>query len=340
MAYQNVATPRFYVNMVEWGGSIGIYSPFSTFHLWRTLPVSPGGLGADYIKSYDGIPFVKNSFIAHLGHNYKSIDPSGGSSYYILMNYGVQLPLTTVVNSEPTGVEYKHYAPYDGFSIATFNGDGLTDILWTVGNIDVEIGSIVLGTYYDMPQSPNLSLSLSYEYDGIKKITTKGGSDLVHNRYAQAPLWGNLGAWELDNDYFPDLPYPQSLRKSGRRSWDLKFSYMDDGDLWGSNQSLSNLDLSSVFNLSADEINLYDNNDVSSGGNFAFNILTDDNFFSQVWNKTNSGTLPFIFQPDGGVNGNNNPDQFAICKFKNNSLKATQSAFNVYDISLSIEEVW
>jgi len=47
--------------------------------------------------------------------------------------------------------------------------------------------------------------------------------------------------------------------------------------------------------------------------------------------------LPFIFQAD---KDNSNPDQFAICRFVNNSLKATQSAFNVYDISLKIEEVW
>ena len=73
------------------------------------------------------------------------------------------------------------------------------------------------------------------------------------------------------------------------------------------------------------------------GGLLEYNILTDDNFFSQVWHKTLGGTLPFIFQPDSS---NNNPDQFCIARFKDNSLKATQSSFNVYDISLSIEEVW
>ena len=71
--------------------------------------------------------------------------------------------------------------------------------------------------------------------------------------------------------------------------------------------------------------------------NFANNVLSDDNFFSQVWHKTLGGTLPFIFQPD---NSNNNPDNFAICRFVDNSLKATQTAPHVYDISLKIEEVW
>ena len=84
-------------------------------------------------------------------------------------------------------------------------------------------------------------------------------------------------------------------------------------------------------------MDLYDDGDLYSNTTFQHTLLSNDNFFSQVWHKTLGGTLPFIFQPD---NTNINPDQFAICKFKNNSLKATQSAFNVYDISLSIEEVW
>ena len=105
----------------------------------------------------------------------------------------------------------------------------------------------------------------------------------------------------------------QLLSRSGRRVWNLEFSYMDDGDLWGSNQSL----LTSTT--------------------FQDNLLTDLNFFSQVWHKTLGGTIPFIFQPNAN---DNNPSQFAICRLRNNSLKATQPAFNVYDISVVIEEVW
>ena len=80
----------------------------------------------------------------------------------------------------------------------------------------------------------------------------------------------------------------------------------------------------------------YDSSDLTDSG-MLFNLLTDDNFFSQVWHKTLGGTLPFIFQPD---NSNFNQDQFAIAKIKDKSLKATQTAFNVYDISMTIEEVW
>ena len=64
-------------------------------------------------------------------------------------------------------------------------------------------------------------------------------------------------------------------------------------------------------------------------------IETDDSFVAQVWNKTLGGGLPFIFQPNS-----NNRDEFYICKFDQSSLQISQSAFNVYDISLKIEEVW
>ena len=74
---------------------------------------------------------------------------------------------------------------------------------------------------------------------------------------------------------------------------------------------------------------------IGTSPSFKHNLLTDDNFFSQVWHKTLGGTIPFLFQPDST---NNNSDQFSICRFKENSLKVNQSAFNMYDVSVTIEE--
>ena len=45
--------------------------------------------------------------------------------------------------------------------------------------------------------------------------------------------------------------------------------------------------------------------------------------------------IPFIFQPDS-----NNRDEFYICRFDQDSLKVSQSAFKVYDVSLKIVEAW
>ena len=331
MAYQNVSTPRFYINMAE---LLNYNLPFPQC---STLPVSPITMGEQGITgglSFTYFPLTSNSFIAHLGHNLGTFDVPANSYYYLRegSSTGDYIPLTGIVNSEFSGIEHNQQTPYDGFSIATFNGDAMDGLYWNTSSPWMTIGSIIPGTYYDMPQSANLSLSLSYEYDGVKKITTKGGSELSYNRYTSGRKWGDLGAWELydgnPNTYVYENPVvTSSLGRSGRKSWDLKFSFMDDGDLWGSNQ------LVSFVQLDSRELDDGDTQDNA----YSYNILNDDNFFSQVWHKTRGDVLPFIFQPD---NSNNKPDQFFIAKFKNNSLKATQSAFNVYDISLTIEEVW
>jgi len=154
---------------------------------------------------------------------------------------------------------------------------------------------------------------------------------MSNTMWSKPPKWGDLGAWELGSSN-------PALSRSGRRSWDLKFSYLDDGDLWGANQLMSQAMYTTDGYVEGDwdgDEDWYHN--PTYGDVFSNKLTADPSFYAQVWHKTLGGTLPFIFQPDSN---NNNPDQFCIAKFKDNSLKATQSAFNVYDISLSIEEVW
>ena len=330
MAYQNVGTPRFYVNVVEWLISNNVFiaggtDPSSNVVL-NTLPVNPTSHGDFNLSGLVGM--TSNGFVATLGHtfhstttNYRMYEAQGEGSY----NSSSAKTWYNVVNSSDNATE--NNPPNDGFSISTFEG---TNNLYFWIEEAKETGSIVIGTYYDMPNAPNLSLTMSREYGGTKEFTTYNGGSMSNTMWSKTPKWGDLGAWELGG-------YP-ALAKSGRRSWDLKFSYMDDGDLWGSNQSLSR---AVGDTLSASDIALYDGGigyDLGNTTTFNYNLLTDYNFFSQVWHKTLGGTLPFIFQPDSS--NNSNPDQFAICRFKDNSLKATQSALNLYDISLSIEEVW
>jgi len=392
-------------------------------------------------------------YLAILGH-------SGGTMYpewRTNISWFGTSNLVQIINGQ--GYSSNQSVSYSGFTIWTFDDEDAQSATGFKAVSSGEKGAISIGNYYNMPNAPNLSLTMSRDYGGTKEFTTHSGSSMSNTMWSKPPKWGDLGAWELGSGN-------PALSRSGRRSWDLKFSYIDDGDLWGSNQSLSNIINTSTgvdgtdyniptavtwtddcenqvgsnfgyeifdgvskygfhavntisagragtkntinitsgvtykvtFNLSLDtstyplgvtpEISLksilngshltddkqrainggneliftahttdatscisfehlYDDEDseftvsdiyIQAGhGDFNYNLLTDDNFFSQVWHKTLGGTLPFIFQPDSS---NNNPDQFAICKFKDNSLKATQSAFNVYDISLSIEEVW
>ena len=334
MAYQNVGTPRFFIDHGLWLHSSGISSQYSTGDAYqdeliqlnpsrKSMPIG----GAFYINVPRYSPI---HYVAYLNH-------TGGTMYPYWTNSAGEDAADPGIISHINGQSYLDSASvsYDGFSIFYITDNPASSInLWAYARDTDHMGAISIGSLFDMPNAPNLSLTMSREYGGTKEFTTYNGSSMSNTMWNKPPVWGDLGAWELEEGN-------SSLAKSGRRTWDLKFSFMDDSDLWGSNQSLG-IDTNDsdagweayapiVHNPSSFESGDIDND------YFNYNILTDGNFFSQVWHKTLGGTLPFIFQPD---NNNSDPDQYSICKFKNNSLKVNQSAFNVYDISLSIEEVW
>ena len=100
---------------------------------------------------------------------------------------------------------------------------------------------------------------------------------------------------------------------------------------------LSNLDANMNFWYPMITEDGYDSSDVVSGSGYTENLLTDDNFFSQVIHRTKGGQLPFLFQPNSS---NNNPDGFAIAKIVGGSMDTKQVANGVYSMKLKIREVW
>ena len=74
----------------------------------------------------------------------------------------------------------------------------------------------------------------------------------------------------------------------------------------------------------------------SNDSDFYYNIDNDDSFSAQVLNKISHGEK-FIFQPD---NTSNNPSDFAIAVLDGDSFSMKRTAWNVYDIEMTIKEVW
>ena len=190
--------------------------------------------------------------------------------------------------------------------------------------------TLCMGTYYEMPHSPDLSLTLNYEYGGSKTIETRGGSSLSNTTWTKPPNWNNGGAWELYEEFSDNMDI-QQFSRSGRKVWNLSFSFLDDGDIFGSNSSVSFADFTQ-FGLTADNFDLSD----TSNNNFKYNLLNDDNFFSQVVHKTlGAGNLPFIFQPDKEDFSN-----MAICKFDQQNISFQQKSPSLYSVQMKIREVW
>ena len=400
MAYQNVGTPRFYVDHIQYlkATNFDFISHYNNTYYTdmnegngdgngygsATTAFSPG---TSYIthpdiftlepskqKNMGWTGFDPAYFIMDVPATGAGLEGSNIGRYWAILNHNSEGKVdriypemknqtlidltwtdtsvigdeTMIVNSTPSSHENgftiigvastaAHFAPDNNnicYSRLVFNNNE-TDPQFEFDGF--AIGGLSTGIYYDMPHSPDLKLTMDVEYDGYDTVTTKGGSTLTNIRYQGSPWWVD----ENGNKYAPfqvgtvgsgddDAQFSQGgYRRNGRRVWNLKFSYISDKDLFASNYM-------QTTHLETDTG--YDDADLDSTKTvFNYTIDSDNSFMSLVWQKTLGGALPFIFQPD---NTNNNPDQFCIARFDQKSLKISQVANSVYDISVKIIETW
>ena len=350
---KQVKTPRFYVDMptflhatgqLGWDGSDGgaelLYMNCANPYIKNTTSNLIFKIGDDLTNNTPKTSFPIN-FCALLNHNLASDDSSftipsyrdGNASHNRLGSF---TGYTNVLNSS-----YPQDPQYNGTSIFTFSDkDGINDY-WkgfgvyfpssvTPDDYPHQLGSLVVGKYFDCPNSPDLNLTMSRRFDGIKSQKTIGGKTLS-NIYYDGPT-----EWTMNNADGTNYKYPpfeldttgtdfnerakSGLGRKGLRSWKLSFSYIAESDMWMENEVSNTL-------ISDGETNPALNDS---------NPMLSDNSFNFVWNCTLGGTLPFIFQPD---NTNNNPDQFSICTFRENTFSVQQQAHNVYKVSMTIDEL-
>ena len=370
---KQVKTPRFYVDMptflhatgqLGWDGNKGgaelLYMNCSNPFLEQNSSQTKFIIGentSDNIKTSFPI-----NFCALLNHNLASDSnpfsihaKSGLNSSETDIITDSNIYSSNVINANTSG--NKLSLAYNGSSIWLFN-DTL-DKYWrsfelyysnTSDGSDPfddythQLGSMVVGKYWDAPNSPDLSLTMSRRFDGIKKQKTIGGKTLANiyydgptesTKHPKNPDYGRSGTYkyppfELDTTakvdsegYRFDYRAKSGLGRKGLRSWNLTFSYISEDNMWMDNEVSSK--------LIADNVD-----DINDLGTADSHPMLSDESFNFVWNCTLGGTLPFIFQPD---NTNNNADKFSICTFRQNTLNVKQVAFNTYTLSVTIDEV-
>jgi hypothetical protein len=313
MAYQNVGTPRFWINEIAYRNAIGAnwissasQDTLEHKNIYQLNPTHQndfnGGVSSLYL-------WTQLDYVMLLGHKFNT----NSCSIKIEDENG----LVTLTNTK--NIINDNVPSFDGWSYTMWetiygqHGDGnRLDITFANSS---SIGSICVGKTFDMGHAADLSLSLTYNYDGIKKYTTRGGATLSSAEYTGPAKWGSRAAWELGT---------AGIERTGRRMWTMSFSYLDANELMPKLFSHSNIESSyyDYANTSADTLG-----DVAGVGDFYSSVIT----------KTMGGHLPFIFQPD---NTNDDPDQFAICRFDMKAFSYEQVSHNVYDMKLKIVEVW
>ena len=328
MAYQNVGTPRFYIDSLNWRKSIGVdyisengynvdgsqnkviaadlvgLNP-SSQSIMHLTGANPDYSYVDYLKAAGDDSIINSdgslrNFVFVLGHN----SAWANCSLHYGADSGDNASGDNIVNCVD-GIP-----PLNGWSLTTDIQFGATVKIYstpdeiTGAQADLKWGSVAYGNYYDMPHSPDLNLTLTREYGGIKTIETRGGASLSNDFGSSPPKWGTREAWQLGDVDFST---------GGRRIWDLSFSFLSDSSVFPDNPT-----------------------EIEDGGGWE-DLTTTPDFMSEVVKKTRGSQLPFIFQPD---KDNNDPfSGFAICKF-DSGFSFQQTAPNLYSVKMKIREVW
>ena len=340
MAYQNIGKCRFYIDIISYLKSTNNeYDTELNSNLFRFDPINQSEITITDTDAFE-INFnqelkmlfdTDNFYMGFLNHNIINetlVIPALSSD--IVLNGDISKDDTNRSTTSLT-IENKGTTIYTGTIDPDISNISLTlpeiDERRTEQSLKFDLGSFILGSYYDMP-SADLELSMDVQFDGFDTTQTMGGSTLTNVRYAGSPYWINDGQ---KNTPFSIGSSNVLAKRNGRRVWNLSFSYISDEDLFASNYMGSNY-AETTSNYNSDDIDV----DSNSNNVFYYNINNDKSFISQVLNKVGNGQR-FLFQPD---NTNNNPDQFAICVLDQDSISISQTAFKSYNISLKIKEVW
>ena len=357
MAFNSVKRPRIYCNLIDYHNFMGndeieIYSqlhsgyivdniPHKYRRLFNTFPEGDAfhqhGYGFINLKGLSN-----KSFVAFLGHSF-----STDNIYQNLFtateegaNQGGDVVYEHLVNDSISIVPDK-----DGYSITTFecpksaSGEFLNNIYIT-NNIETSLGSLILGCYFDFEHSVESKVNVSYEMEGLEKITINNGKYLSHSKYINRSYWPNsyypsVPAWELhDNGVmsYNDSTYDYGLSRKGRKTWTLSFSYLNHKNVFGSNPITGNHTSHTNQELS----NLGYNIDVYDGtpnNEFDNDLHSEDTFFKML-ELTAGGRLPILFQPDS----NDNTD-IVIAKL-DMSTYSFKTSNTQSSISIKIREVW
>ena len=336
--YSNTSKPAFYVPLCDYLQSLGnmeykddVWNDIHLLNPTKThttaLPTNgitydvnfTGSLPIEAITDSDGFIYI---FI--LGHNFEQINASIEIQLLEDGVYKVPNPSRTPIIND-NGADSK--PDYNGFTIfkskySVTNVDGYRIVIYNNGasTQNVKLGCVSLCSKWNPSHSPDLSLTMKRQYDGVKTTQTHGGATLSNASYTRGgTFWANSYAWELTtNDSEQGTHFLHEMQRTlGRRIWNMNFSYLSDSTLMPEIESLHNYETSLSNNPS---------------------IIYSQSFFARVLNRLQGSHIPFIFQPNDS-DPNNNPDQWAISRLTSEA-QLEQVANNTYNVSMNITESW
>ena len=321
MAKRTIQTCRFYADIPQYLKALGYYEGSNAPDVWDMNPVNVqeynSPLEFNISKPSDeldqlltNIPQSTSSGVygAVFAHTLKDIE-------YLLKIKDFDVDQTTeIINYSSKKSQYNGYSFWN---IDVLQQSDVNKISLDL-NSNAQIGAVSFGRWFEPSHSPDLQVKLITEFDGITNQSTVGGNTITNINHLGQPHWGDLPAWTLEKQDGHDYKIGANTQ---RRTWQVKFSYMADDD---------------VFNKANNPNKFFTVTD----GNYVF-----DTSMASFFGLTLNGNLRFWFCPNSAGSNPTADDgdkdlEFALCQIDQDSLTFNQVAHRTFDVSMNIREVW
>ena len=284
----NVFQPRFYVNLLEYASMIG--EDIHPVHFYQNTE--------EFEFTELTIPLMKDL------------------EYDFIMLYSDSLAENPNITTDVTGIDnivngtISANLNFDTNGVSIFKIDNIIDkdSITFISTSPFKLTNVIVGKIYDPPHAVDMTVKQGFDFSGVKNIYNKSGYNYT-----------NVSWFKNPNTMFDQK---DTHKKTGRRTFDLSFSYLTEADTFP--DDLSNMD---------GHTNNTNDSDIYGG------------LFQKVFNA-----IPFIFEQrteiDGaGINGNDATNEhlhrnMTLCKFTNKNFTLTQQAPFLYSTQLKLVEVW
>ena len=330
----------------------------SSWHSPKTYTLEPSTTtsGYGYIKGFK-VNLNKSSllydfnYIMILGHNLHSTgssfrcyfslggqfaDPSSlwnytyGSSINMTSNTSFNIDHTSDNHTNAWNIPDYDYVPVIvEVGSQSILADEIKVRLFNPTETPIKISGISLGSFYDLPYNPDLGIKKSISYDNVDTHDTISGKTVSSDFGSSKPFNPFVNVYndaeeqepyDVDSNAIFVLDNVQDFTPSGRRSYDISYSYI------GSSESGQNHLMPRDFNFYKDieHLDLDHEHDATKG-----------NLYTSVINKTMGSHIPFIFSLNGS-----DPNDLMLARFKDNNFSFDEVAPSVHNVSFGIREVW
>ena len=333
MAKRTIGKPRFYADIPQYLKALGYYdgSVLGNPNIWNMNPYQQNSLSLGLNTFNINKPSEELTQLLTNGANALDLSTSSGIYFgalgvdsididYIQFALGnddgfVEIDFENIINAtyladSQLSFQYKGYGLANVTGFAGFSSDIRFFSYANVSNPS-NVGSVSYGRWFEPSHAFDLGLTMVSDYEGVSLQKTISGYTYSNSTHLGVPMWGDIPAWTIGKQEGHDYKIGGT---DGRRQWDVSLSFLSDDDL---------------FSKARNENKFFTYNPDSGGYTF-------DESIASFLGLTFNGKIPFIFCPDSSATDL----EFALCMIDEDSLSFDQVAYQTWDVSMSIVEVW